>query len=497
MKALLLRVGIDSTDGGWQAPVCAETGEFAYVPIPEDRADKPPRRGLVRGFDEFIEPVAKLAAKLPSRLFGKAAHLDPDFDYLTYGDQGSRARRIRNLEPGDLLVFFAALRPVEPPRRPLVYAIIGLFVIDGILNALEVPRSRWRENAHTRRVPSDDDIVIRAKSGVSGRLARCIPIGEFRNRAYRVRRDLLREWGGLDVRDGWLQRSANPPAFNDAARFLHWFRRQGPRLISANNICPPTMKTKSHENCAQSCTRGDDGPKKYEIEAPSGRRGPRTVTGLAKVLSRWGAKKPGGWRGKMYVASTITHSFGSEADGFLQAGCGPNFRGGLWTLTTCKYAMRRAEPFQQLVMARDVATVVLVFCKVSGRDNRQYLVSAARITENFASMRDYFRYLRQHHSKATLMEKCSRSRPVGASLGYRFGDCHVDGRGTQRPPGGKHVHAGRAAKADLAGDHRLLASSEYLVWDRPTIWARATMRQSAYGTDVDHDTLRSLLTDRA
>ncbi len=238
MKALLLRVGIDSTDGGWQAPVCTETGQFAYVPIAEDRDDKPPRRGLVRRFGEFIDPVAKLGVELPSRLLGKAAHLDPDFDCLTYGDQGSRARRIRSLERGDLLVFFAALRPVEPPHRPLVYAIIGLYVIDRILNAVEVPRSRWRENAHTRRKPKHDDIVIRAEPGVSGRLTRCIPIGEFRERAYRVRRDLLREWGGLDVRDGWLQRSANPPAFHDAARILRWFRRQRPKLVPQNN--PPS-----------------------------------------------------------------------------------------------------------------------------------------------------------------------------------------------------------------------------------------------------------------
>lgn len=238
MKALLLRVGIDSTDGGWQAPVCAETGEFAYVPITEDRDDKPPRRGLVRRFDEFIEPVAKLGAELPSRLPGKAAHLDPDFEHLTYGDQGQRARRIRELARGDLLVFFAALRPVEPPQRPLVYAIIGLYIIERALDALEVPRSRWRENAHTRRVPTHEDIVIRAQPNVSGRLKRCIPIGEFRERAYRVRRDLLREWGGLDVRNGWLQRSANPPALNDAARFLRWFRRQRPKLVAQNN--PPS-----------------------------------------------------------------------------------------------------------------------------------------------------------------------------------------------------------------------------------------------------------------
>ena len=99
MKALLLRVGIDSTDGGWQAPVSAETGESAYVPITEDRDGKPPRRGFLCRFDEFIEPVANLGAELPTRLLGEAAHLDPDFEYLTYGDQGSRAPRIRNQRP--------------------------------------------------------------------------------------------------------------------------------------------------------------------------------------------------------------------------------------------------------------------------------------------------------------------------------------------------------------------------------------------------------------
>lgn len=236
MKALLLRVGIDSTDGGWQAPVRAETGEFAYVPITEGRHDKPTRRGFGRRFDEFASPVSRFGVELPSRLLGAPAHLDPDFDHLTYGDQGSRARRIRELARGDLLVFFVALRPVQPPQRHLVYAIIGLYVIEEIVDAVDVPRSRWRENAHTRRVPTHDDIVIRAQPNVSGRLKRCIPIGEFRERAYRVRRDLLREWGGLDVRNGWLQRSANPPALNDAARFLRWFRRQRPKLVAQNNL---------------------------------------------------------------------------------------------------------------------------------------------------------------------------------------------------------------------------------------------------------------------
>jgi hypothetical protein len=62
-----------------------------------------------------------------------------------------------------------------------------------------------------------------------------IPIGEFRDKAYRVRRDLLATWGDLTCRDGFIQRSAVPPAFRDPARFLAWFEAQTPVLLSENN----------------------------------------------------------------------------------------------------------------------------------------------------------------------------------------------------------------------------------------------------------------------
>jgi hypothetical protein len=100
-----------------------------------------------------------------------------------------------------------------------------------------VPKSRWHENAHTRRKPHDDDhdIVVRAKADVSGRLSRCIPIGEFRDNAYRVKRDMLKAWGSLSVRDGYITRSAQIPRFKNAARFYAWFRRQKPKLVRKNN----------------------------------------------------------------------------------------------------------------------------------------------------------------------------------------------------------------------------------------------------------------------
>jgi len=230
MNGLLVRVGIDSTDGAWNGPLRRATGEFAYVSITES---KQLRAGLGRAYDEFVPVVQRFGARLPAQLLGCPTHLDPDFDYLTYGDQGQRGRRILNLKTGDLLAFFASLRPLD--GASLVYALIGLYVIEEILPAREVLQERWMENAHTRREPRADDVVVRAYPGVSGRLRRCLPIGEYRNRAYRVRRDLLALWGGLDIKDGYIQRSVRLPAFLDAERFYTWFLSKTPELVAANN----------------------------------------------------------------------------------------------------------------------------------------------------------------------------------------------------------------------------------------------------------------------
>ena len=117
------------------------------------------------------------------------------------------------------------------------YAIIGVLVVDTIVPASAVTSSRLHENAHTRRSPSHSghDIVVRAKPGVSGRCERAIPIGHFASRAYRVLPDILTAWGGLSVRDGYLQRSARLPEFLDASKFYAWFLAQGVPLVARNN----------------------------------------------------------------------------------------------------------------------------------------------------------------------------------------------------------------------------------------------------------------------
>jgi hypothetical protein len=66
-------------------------------------------------------------------------------------------------------------------------------------------------------------------------LRRRIPIGELRGSIYRVRNDLLEAWGGLDIKDGYIQRSVRLPAFQDAEKFYRWFLAQKPELSAQNN----------------------------------------------------------------------------------------------------------------------------------------------------------------------------------------------------------------------------------------------------------------------
>ena len=137
---------------------------------------------------------------------------------------------------GDVVAFFAGLRPVRAWRDPLVYALIGVYRVREVVRLETVPPKFWGHNAHTRRVEHrGTDVIVRGEPSISGRLRRCIPIGEWRDRAYRVRRDVLEAWGGLSSRDGYIQRSAVPPRLLDPRRFLTWLLEQKPALIAINN----------------------------------------------------------------------------------------------------------------------------------------------------------------------------------------------------------------------------------------------------------------------
>lgn len=233
MNALLVRVGVDQSDGGgnWNGPVNSTSREYAYVAIPESKAVHP---GMDRPYATLIPTLGRFGVTLPQHLVHKHMHLDPDFEHLTYGDQGERAKQLSTLQEGDRIVFYAGLRDINTEQ--LVYALIGLLVIERWIFTGDVRLADRAKNAHSRRENSGfTDMIWYGRAEVSGRLRRCLPIGEYRNRAYRVTCDLLSAWGGLSVEDGYLQRSVRLPRFLDPSRFLDWLETQGPELIQANN----------------------------------------------------------------------------------------------------------------------------------------------------------------------------------------------------------------------------------------------------------------------
>jgi hypothetical protein len=119
-----------------------------------------------------------------------------------------------------------------------------VYIVDRVLPARSVEPARRAHNAHTRTASiHPDDIVVRARPGVSGRCARCIPIGERRKSShYYLRSDLESAWGGLVKADGspwksaWLNMSGSPPLLGDAPGVLRWWRAQCVELVQDNFV---------------------------------------------------------------------------------------------------------------------------------------------------------------------------------------------------------------------------------------------------------------------
>lgn len=162
-KALLLRVGIDSGCGGTLGPIFPD-GTFEYVPIPESSQHVSPRSLYFR--DLPARHGGMLAHYVPAKYRDAAAHYDPEFETYTYGDptRNKRAQLLR-LDPGDLLIFYAGLRPVESWTASRLY-IIGYFTVASVvsisaMNSWPPPNfSHLLGNAHFRRNQPDDGLVV-------------------------------------------------------------------------------------------------------------------------------------------------------------------------------------------------------------------------------------------------------------------------------------------------------------------------------------------------
>ena len=249
IKGLLMRVGIDQTYGKYNAPINPSTNDYIYLPIPTNSNIS--KAGMETTYYKALPYIKSWGLRndvtrtLPPNLMKDKnqketgdCHLDPDFDFSTYGDQSiesGRGRRVSQLNEGDFIAFFASFKPITPCEHNLIYALYGIMFVDKVLRVADVPEEDMRKNAHTRVIePNKEDLVVFAKSESSGRFSNAIPIGEFRDGSYRVTKEILYKWGDICVKDGFIQRSACPPWFTKPEQFLDWFNSKQITLINNN-----------------------------------------------------------------------------------------------------------------------------------------------------------------------------------------------------------------------------------------------------------------------
>ena len=186
-SVLLLRVGIDLGCGGTLGPIFPD-GTFEYVPIPESPQYVSPRSVYFR--DLWARHGGTLAQYVPGRYREAAAHYDPEFETFTYGDPTRNKRaQILRLNDGDLLVFYAGLRPVGSRAASRLY-IIGYFTVASAESIN--PTKPWPPtdaslllgNAHLRRNRPDHGlVVVRGHARTSKLLDRAIAISDDAQRA--------------------------------------------------------------------------------------------------------------------------------------------------------------------------------------------------------------------------------------------------------------------------------------------------------------------------
>jgi hypothetical protein len=201
MKGLLLRVGIDKGSGRCIAPLFKD-GSFEYIPLPEKQATSERRvyatmKGITgRPLVDFV----------PKNIWYSHPHYDPEFTTYTYGDPTKVKRnQLSQLEPGDLLVFYAGLQHIDSDESQLF--VIGYFYVEKVYDFLEITDydsafKKLSNNAHSKRYfrlkelkveYSDNDLVIvKGKSATSKLLTKALPLGDKNDK---MRKELVPIFG--------------------------------------------------------------------------------------------------------------------------------------------------------------------------------------------------------------------------------------------------------------------------------------------------------------
>ena len=181
-RVVLLRVGIDSGCGGIQGPLFSD-GTFDFVCIPDKKRVSVHTYGNMVGRDG--QPLVGYFAESRRKIMAEQhIHLDPEFETFTYGDPTTPKRSLRNLNPGDWLVFYCGWQKWDAEggwdreHRPALY-LAGFFEVAmaGMAGDFDekVLKADFGMNFHVRYPAvfeqQKDDLVL-VKGGPNSRLFR-------------------------------------------------------------------------------------------------------------------------------------------------------------------------------------------------------------------------------------------------------------------------------------------------------------------------------------
>ena len=179
-QLVLLRVGIDAGCGGIQGPLF-EDGSFDFVCIPDNKGVSIHTYGNLVGRNgtALVNYFPKTRRNLMAK---QTVHVDPEWETFSYGDPTSPKRSLRNLKPGDFLVFYCGLQRWDAEsswnreHRPALY-LAGYFevALAGMAGDLEkrLLTTEFGRNFHVRYPAvfkqQKDDLVL-VKGGVGSRM---------------------------------------------------------------------------------------------------------------------------------------------------------------------------------------------------------------------------------------------------------------------------------------------------------------------------------------
>jgi hypothetical protein len=201
MKIALLRVGADSGNLGFHAPLFKD-GTFEYIPINEIYNDKHSASPIAehRTFSNVKGRTGKaLLEYFPENKKNKfrnsLIHFDPEFESFTYGDPSRTKKGLAKLQMGDYLIFYSSLTeyPRKEDSKTALY-VIGYFEVEEsriVRNVKEYDavNKNYGKNFHVRhRKIFDRDVTTAKNNGLklvkgmknSKLLKKAYPISEWK-----------------------------------------------------------------------------------------------------------------------------------------------------------------------------------------------------------------------------------------------------------------------------------------------------------------------------